>query len=105
MPPDPETYLCPFCGSEASVGRPCAGCAPKHARRAKRQPPRPPERRPWAQDEDLDGLDLPDEDFDYEAFVAREFGSAPHRRLGVKWYWWVLGVVLVVALLAFAVRW
>ncbi len=39
--------------------------------------------------------DFTDEDFDYEEFVAREFGGKPHRQLGVKWYWWLLGVALL----------
>lgn len=105
MPSEPETYLCPFCGSEADVGRACPGCAGKQVRRKKPAAPRPPpERRPWEQDEVHDGLDLPGEDFDYEAFVAREFATTPHRRLGVKWYWWLLGVVAVAALLVFTLR-
>jgi hypothetical protein len=99
MPPA-QTYQCPFCGAEATVGRPCPGCAPKLARQARQRPPAGP--RPWEQDEVHDGLDLPDEDFDYDEFVAREFGRAPHRRLGVKWYWWVLGGITVAAMLAWA---
>jgi hypothetical protein len=43
-----------------------------------------------------DGLDLPDEDFDDDEFVAKEFGHLPHKKIGVKWYWWVLGVVILV---------
>jgi len=42
-----------------------------------------------------DGLDLPDDDFDYDEFVAREFGHLPHKKTGVKWYWWLLGVVIL----------
>lgn len=45
-------------------------------------------------------MNLPDDDFDYDEFIAREFGKAPHRTLGIKWYWWVLAVVLLVALTA-----
>ena len=92
-----ETYQCPFCDSTVKVGEPCPGCAPKLAR--KRQAP-PPRSQAWQQDEIHDALDLPDEDFDYDEFVAREFGRVPHRRLGVKWYWWVLGVVLLLLIAA-----
>ncbi len=45
-------------------------------------------------------MNLPDDDFDYDEFIAREFGKAPHRTLGIKWYWWVLAVALLVALTA-----
>ena len=53
-------------------------------------------RRSWEQDSDYDGLDLPDEDFDYDDFVAREFGKAPHRKVPIKWYWWVTAILLLV---------
>ena len=43
-----------------------------------------------------DALDLPDEDFDYDEFVAKEFGHKPHRKIGIKWYWWVTAIVLLV---------
>lgn len=42
-----------------------------------------------------DDLDLPNEDFDYDEFVAKEFGHLPHKKIGVKWYWWVLGILLL----------
>jgi hypothetical protein len=35
-------------------------------------------------------------------FVAREFGSKPHRRIGFKWYWWETALVLAV-LIALAI--
>jgi hypothetical protein len=91
-----ETYQCPFCGGEVAVGGQCAGCIRKQA--GKRQaPPAGPES--WQQDEVYDALDLPDEDFDYDEFVAREFGRTPHRKLGVKWYWWALGLGLLLLVL------
>lgn len=88
------SYLCPYCGREVRVGTPCPGCA-----KPRRQPVGKA-RKSWQQDAGADGLDLPDEDFDYDEFVAREFGRAPHRRLGVAWYWWGLGVLLVAVLIA-----
>ena len=89
---DPLKYRCPFCDCEVRVGQPCPGCAKK------RKPARQPKRKSWQQDESADGLNLPDDDFDYDEFIAREFGKSPHRELGVKWYWWVLGVALLVIL-------
>lgn len=92
------TYICPFCDREVRVGKPCPGCA-------KKRKPRPvPKKRSWEQEGSLDGLDLPDEDFDYEDFVAREFGSKPHRQIGVKWYWWLLGVGLLLLMAAGVLR-
>lgn len=90
MVPEVLSYVCPYCGCEVRVGESCAGCA-KNFKKPKRQP--------WAQDKSQDGLDLPDDDFDYEKFVAREFGHAPHQALGIKWYWWLLGVALLVAMI------
>ena len=52
----------------------------------------------WKDDAALyDGLDLPDDSFDYREFVAQEFQSS--RRTGIKPVWWITGVVLLVALI------
>ena len=91
MMPEAMTYVCPFCDCEVRVGKPCPGCAEKAGKAE-------PQKRPWQQDTSEDGLNLPDEDFDYEEFVAREFGKAPHQALGIKWYWWLLAVVVLTAL-------
>lgn len=91
----PDTYLCPGCGDEVPIGpRGCPKCTrpPKRRRKA----PRPS----WKQDGHLDGLDLPNEDFDYDEFVAREFGIKPHRRIGIAWYWWLTALVLLVLIIA-----
>jgi len=94
MPTEDLQYTCPFCDSQVRVGKPCLGCA-------KKSTPSPPEKRSWEQPKSQDGLDLPDEDeFDYDDFVAREFGKAPHRQTGLQWYWWVLAVGLLLAMLA-----
>lgn len=53
----------------------------------------------WSDDADETGaLGLPDEEFDYDDFVKREFegGSKPG---GIAWIWWAAAVA---ALLAFA---
>ena len=78
------------------MGQDCPGCPkPKPAKRLKAAKRKAPPRRSWEQDSDYDGLDLPDEDFDYDEFVAKEFGT-PHQRLQVKWYWWILGIIMLV---------
>jgi hypothetical protein len=84
------TYICPFCDREVRVGKQCKGCAKKG------KPAPAKAKRSWEHDEMYDGLDLPDDDFDYDEFVAKEFGHMPHKKIGVKWYWWLLGVVILV---------
>ncbi len=84
------TYICPFCDREVRVGASCEGCAKKT------KPVVAKAKRFSKHDEIYDGLDLPDDDFDYDEFVAKEFGNIPHKKIGVKWYWWVLGVFLLV---------
>lgn len=86
--------MCPFCDLEVRVGRPCEGCS-------KKQKPVPANtKRSWEQDKMYAGMDLSHEDFDYDEFVAKEFGYLPHKKIGVKWYWWALGVVLVGLMIA-----
>jgi len=48
-----------------------------------------------------DGLDLPDEDFDYDEFIAREFGSAKPKgtvsgNQNSLWFW--VGLILLAAI-------
>ncbi len=84
-------YVCPTCDHEARVGRPCPSCVKKSGK---------PKKRSWEQDPAAECLDLPDGDFNYDDFVAREFGKSPHRTLGIKWYWWALGVLLLVGMIS-----
>ena len=84
-------YVCPTCGHEARVGHPCPGCVRKSGK---------PKKRSWKQDPAAEGLDLPDNDFNYQNFVAREFGKAPHRALRIRWYWWALAVALLVGMIS-----
>jgi hypothetical protein len=59
----------------------------------------------WKAESAADGLDLPDPDeaFDYDAFVEREFGNASKRRLGEgRWsrvWWWAAVAVLAAMIL------
>lgn len=51
------------------------------------------ERSGWQAETDVyDGLDLPDEDFNYDDFVAREFGGKSES----KNHWWWVALILVV---------
>ena len=95
-----ETYLCPTCGSEVEVGGACPGCVPmgKPRRNKRRKVAAGKKKRAWEQDAIYDGLGVPDDEFDYEGFIEREFGKKPHRKVGLKWYWWVTGAVLLAAM-------
>ena len=92
-----DTYLCPGCDQEVVVGtRGCPHCHPPQRRRRRTKAAVGRARRSGSRDRGADGLNLPDDDFDYDAYVAREFGRKPHRRIGIAWYWWVTAVVLLV---------
>lgn len=88
-------YICPFCETEVAVGKPCPGCAEKSKSAKKTQSTK----KLWEQDHSADGLDLPDDDFDYDDFVAREFGTKPHLKIGIKWYWWVLAIIALIGMI------
>jgi hypothetical protein len=79
------------------VGELCPGC-PKKQRTPKAKAK--PKQKSWEQAKSADGLDLPEGDFDYDDFILREFGSAPHQKTGVKWYWWVLALLILAGMFA-----
>ena len=45
-----------------------------------------------------DGLDLPEDDFDYDEFIANEFGEGKPKKPAIPHLWWWVAVVLVVAM-------
>ncbi len=59
--------------------------------------------------EEYDGLDLPDEEFNYDQFVRKEFGrSSPLKPQGMKTIWWVTGIIVIVVtvvLFLLSLRW
>jgi zinc-ribbon domain len=86
MPPE----VCPCCGAEVPRNaKACPKCGAD-------------ENTGWSEEAGTAGLDLPDEDFDYEEFVKREFGGGknPVPR-GIHWFWWVVAILLL-SLLVFA---
>lgn len=55
------------------------------------------ERSGWKSETNVyDGLDLPDEDFDYDAFVAEEFGEGQVKRKMSNVWWWVAVLLLLI---------
>lgn len=82
MPPE----FCPVCGAEVPPNsKACPECGAD-------------EKTGWPEEANAESLGLPDEKFDYEEFVKREFGGkknpAPH---GIHWFWWVVAILLVAA--------
>ena len=98
-----DFYLCPECGADVPVGSEgCGACALKKAakHRGKKSGKKGAEKRKrsWEVDPSYDGLELPEDEFDYDDFVEREFGDQPHQKVGLAWYWWLTAVVLLVAM-------
>ena len=86
----PET--CPNCGADVPrSARACPECGAD-------------DQTGWSEAAHTDGLDLPDENFDYQDFVKREFGGESPVPHGVHWFWWVIALVVVAAFLAFWLR-
>lgn len=67
----PRSLACPECGADHNSG--------------------------WREDY-LDGVDLPDDEFNYDEFVREEFGGKT--KSVVSPLWWITAVVLLIALVA-----
>ncbi len=88
MPPE----VCPHCGAAVPPqARACPGCGAD-------------ENTGWAEDAQQTtaaDVGLPDEEFDYEDFTRREFGSASSKPRGLHWVWWLTGLVVLLAIILF----
>jgi hypothetical protein len=84
-----NTFSCPVCGEDVPVkARACPHCGAC-------------EKSGWNEEAaGADGIDLPDDDFDYEKFTEEEFGS-PRKLRGKELVWRVTGIVVLV-LIVFA---
>ncbi len=83
--------VCPNCGAEVPPGaRACPECGSD-------------EQTGWSDEARVGGLDLPDEEFDYEDFAKREFGHNEVVPRGIHWFWWGVALALLagIALLWF----
>jgi hypothetical protein len=83
MRPPPD--ICPQCGTEVPPrARACPECGADEATG-------------WSEHANAQRLDLPDDEFNYDDFVQREFGQtrAPARP-PIGWLWWCVAVVLLV---------
>lgn len=79
--------ICPICSGEvprnAKACPDCGAC----------------EKSGWSEDVAGEGLDLPQDEFDYDDFLKREFGGPEIKPAGVHWFWWFMGLVAFLALL------
>lgn len=74
--------ICPACGAEVPNGaRSCPECGSD-------------ESTGWSDRAQAQSLDLPDDEFNYDEFVKREFGHKKPK-LHVHWIWWVTAVALL----------
>lgn len=80
--------VCPNCGADvppnAKACPECGSC----------------EETGWSEEAASGNPDLPDEEFDYDEFVKKEFGGESAKPHNISWLWWVVGVVLLAVLLA-----
>ena len=84
--------VCPNCGADVpSNARACPECGSD-------------ENTGWSEDAKNAELDLPDEDFNYDEFVEREFGRKKPKPQGIPWFWWLIAILLLVAFIAFWLR-
>ena len=84
--------ICPVCGEDVPRGATaCPECGAD-------------ERSGWREDADESGgLDLPDEEFNYDEFVEREFGGGV-KPPGISWVWWAAAVAVLLAFAAALLR-
>jgi hypothetical protein len=79
--PAPET--CPNCGADVPrKAKACPECGSD-------------ESTGWSERAATQSLDLPDDEFDYDKYVEREFGKP--KRQGMKTFWWLVAVGLLAA--------
>jgi hypothetical protein len=79
--------VCPNCGADVPRNaRACPECGSDHETG-------------WADDAYASKLDLPDAEFNYDEFVAKEFGKPNPVPEGIPKFWWAVAVILLVAII------
>lgn len=83
---------CPNCGAEIpSRAKACPECGAD-------------EKTGWSEDAATQGLNLPDQDFDYDEFVKNEFGGEDKiKPRSVSWIWWTVAAGLLAGMIALLV--
>ena len=88
MPPE----TCPHCGADVPPdAKACPECGAD-------------EETGWSETAYASGLGLPDDEFDHDEFVKREFGSEPLKPRGIGWFWWAVAVAVIGSMLWFWLR-
>ncbi len=54
----------------------------------------------WSEQVHAGGLGLPDEDFDYQDFVNREFGGKKPLPRGISPFWWLIAIAVLLVIIA-----
>ncbi|MEM9018900.1 MAG: zinc ribbon domain-containing protein [Verrucomicrobiota bacterium] len=81
-------FECPACGAEVSPN--ATSCRECGARKVDGR---------WEMPEIYDGLDLGEDEFNYEDFVSREFGSGTGKKTAKEWFWWLVAILTFLAFL------
>ncbi|MEC5129576.1 hypothetical protein VSU19_22635 [Verrucomicrobiales bacterium BCK34] len=82
---NPSDFKCPECDADVSPN--ARGC---HACGARKENGR------WMRSAIYDGIGVDgDDDFDYDDFVEREFGSGRSRKTPKEKFWWVVAVFVL----------
>jgi hypothetical protein len=86
----PET--CPNCGADVPPrARACSECGAC-------------EETGWSEQADVAYADIPDDSFDYNEFVKREFGPKKVLPRGINWFWWAVSIAIATLLAWLAFR-
>ena len=82
-----STFPCPVCGEDVPAkAKACPHCGAC-------------EKSGWNEEASgADGLDLPDDDFDYDKFTQEEFG-APRKLHGKELFWMIVSVVILILMI------
>ena len=85
---DATPEICAICGEDVPRSAlACPECGADHNSR-------------WREEAEIyEGVDVGDEEFDYEEFVQNEFGSGAKPR-GVRMIWWITAIALLIAFAA-----
>ncbi len=87
-----EFDCCPHCGAELPENaKVCPQCGSD-------------EQTGWSEAARTDGLNLPEQEFDYQEYVEREFGKR-HVPFGLHWFWWLIALGLLIGFVLFWMPW
>jgi len=85
----PAPEICPNCGAEVPPhAKACPACGSD-------------EQTGWSEQARYDDLDLPDQNFDYDDFVKREFSGEKSVPRGMHWFWWLVAIAVAASLIWF----